>query len=105
MRGSQCVWMFAHWLFFQNVYKSSFQISLYFLSSFRKTLSSPRTIEQCLMERRKLCCNFLKKMPELPLSESSVQYLSVFSVLTDLALEEGSTASGDIMWEEVRDRK
>lgn len=45
----------------------------------------------------------LLNMPESPLSESSVQYLFVFSILTDLALEEGSTASGDIMWEEVRD--
>ena len=44
-------------------------------------------------------------MPESPLSESSVQYLSLFSILTDLALEEGSTVSGDIMWEEVRDTK
>lgn len=41
-------------------------------------------------------------MPESPLSEFSVQCLSVFSILTDLALEEGSTASGDIMWEEVK---
>lgn len=56
------------------------------------------------MERLKLCCNF-KKIPESPLSESSVQYLSLFSILTDLALEEGYTASGDIMWEEVRDTK
>ena len=44
-------------------------------------------------------------MPESPLSESSVQYLSLFSILTDLALEEGFTVSGDIMWEEVRDTK
>lgn len=40
-----------------------------------------------------------QKMPESPLSESSVQYLSLFSILTDLALGEGSTVSGDIMWE------
>lgn len=91
-------------IFFQNVYKLSFQIRLYFLSSFRKILSNPRTMELCLMERLKLCCNF-KKMPESPLSESSVQYLSLFSILTDLALEDGYTASGDIMWEEVRDTK
>lgn len=61
-------------------------------------------MELCLTERLKLCCN-LKKMPESPLSGSSVQYLSLFSILTDLALEEGYTASGDIMWEEVRDTK
>lgn len=44
-------------------------------------------------------------MPESPLSESSVLYLSLFSILTDLALEEGSAVSGDIMWEEVKDTK
>ena len=44
-------------------------------------------------------------MPESPLSESSVQYLSLFSILTDWAREEDSTVSGDIMWEEVRDTK
>ena len=47
-------------IFFQNVYKLLFQIRLYFLLSFRKILSNPRTMELCLMERLKLCCNLKK---------------------------------------------
>ena len=90
-------------IFSGNVRKLSFQIRLCFLLSSRKMLSNPGTMEVCLVEKLKLCCNLRKKMPESPLSESRVPYPSLYSTLADLGLQEGPAASGDVMWEGVWD--